>query len=72
MTDAVDVRAELIGLAVRRERIEREWSQAELARRAGLSASAVNRIEAGQRRPRLRSIVSLADALGLAVRDLME
>jgi|GEM_PF-4848864 len=47
------------------ERTKRGWSQAELARRAGVSASAVNRLEAGTRLGHADTVARVAGALGI-------
>lgn len=56
---------------VRREREARGWSMSELARTAGLRPSTVYRLETGSQPPRLDSLIAIADALGLAVCDLI-
>jgi transcriptional regulator with XRE-family HTH domain len=50
---------------LRRLRLERFLSQAELARRAGLHALTVTRLEAGATAPTTRSVRALADTLGV-------
>ena len=45
-------------------RISKGWSQAELARRIGVSASAVGMYEQGRREPSLGLLVRLAQELG--------
>ncbi len=59
--DALDWRAEL-----RAHRLERGLSQAEVARRAGLSLSAVKAYERGDRRPSARALDEMIEAIGLA------
>lgn len=65
---AADVQsAKSFGLLVRRYRAVAALTQEELASRAGLSVRAVSDMERGRtRRPFLRSVRQLADALGLA------
>jgi transcriptional regulator with XRE-family HTH domain len=47
-------------------------SQLELARKAGVGASSVARIEGGHmENPRVQTVVKLARALGIEPRDLM-
>jgi ribosome-binding protein aMBF1 (putative translation factor) len=46
-------------------------SQGQLARKIGVNASQVGRLENGERCPRLDRVVALADALGVQVRDLL-
>lgn len=55
---------------VRAEREARGLSQAELARRAGLSRQALSAIEAGRYLPNTAVALRLAQALGCAVEDL--
>lgn len=43
----------------------RGWSQAELARRAGISKQAMSLIESGDSAPRARSLTAIAAALGV-------
>ena len=55
---------------LRQLRLERFLSQAELARRAGLHALTVTRLEAGTTTPTTRSVRALADALSVDPREL--
>jgi transcriptional regulator with XRE-family HTH domain len=55
---------------LRRLRVERFLSQRELARRAGLHAITLVRLEAGGTAPSSRSVRTLAAALGVEPRDL--
>jgi transcriptional regulator with XRE-family HTH domain len=55
---------------LRRLRVERFLSQAELARRAGLHALTVTRLEAGMTAPTTRSLRALAQALEVEPGDL--
>jgi transcriptional regulator with XRE-family HTH domain len=48
---------------LRRLRLQRFWSQADLAREAGISKLTVHRLETGQTPPSLRSVRALAKAL---------
>jgi transcriptional regulator with XRE-family HTH domain len=56
---------------VRRLRELRALSQRELAARAGLSVTTVNRIEIGQRKPIPRTVRKLAGALGVSPEELL-
>lgn len=58
---AIDWRGEL-----RRRRLERGLSQAAVARRAGLSLSAVKAYERGDRRPSAQALDAMVQAIGLA------
>ena len=55
---------------LRQLRAERFFSQAELARRAGLHALTITRLEAGTTAPSTRTVRALADALGVQPREL--
>jgi transcriptional regulator with XRE-family HTH domain len=54
------------------ERIRRRWSQAELARRAGLWQQEVSLIERGHRRPSRPRVKALASVLGIDAGRLFE
>ncbi len=53
----------LIGHRVRERRKEVGWTQAELARRTGLSSAAISQIESGDRNPSGEVAARLAEAL---------
>ncbi|RAG81661.1 transcriptional regulator, SARP family protein [Streptacidiphilus pinicola] len=55
------------GALLREQRVSMGWSQDELAERSGVSARSIVSLETGRRRPRLSSVVQLADALGVDV-----
>ena len=56
-----------IGLRIYQLRTLKEWSQEELARRAGLQRSHVSRIEAGKYAVTLETIEAIAQALEMTV-----
>lgn len=56
---------------IRRLRKERGWSQETLAFEAGLHATEISRLERGLREPRLGTIASVAEALGVTVAALI-
>jgi len=56
---------------VRRLRELRALSQRELAARAGLSVTTVNRIEIGQRKPMPKTVRKLAGALDVSPQELL-
>src|SRR6266850_3114418 len=64
-----DVRARF-GTALREWRLRRQFTQEELAERAGLSYKFIGEIERGRGNPTLDTIVSLTEALGVALPDL--
>src|SRR5688572_26486871 len=55
---------------LRRLRLERFLSQAELARRAGVHALTVTRLEARATAPTTRTVRAIAEVLGVAPREL--
>jgi ribosome-binding protein aMBF1 (putative translation factor) len=56
-----------LGAAVRERRLDLGWSQTELARRAGMTQSAVARFEAGGAVPTILVLERLARALRLGL-----
>ncbi len=59
------------GSRVREVRISRGLSQEKLAFEIGMDLTSVNEIERGKRNPTLRTIVKIAQALGLRPADLL-
>jgi DNA-binding Xre family transcriptional regulator len=60
-----------IASTLRRIREERAWSREDLALQSGVSAAAIAQLETGRRVDvRLRSLVALADALGVSLDEL--
>ncbi len=55
---------------LRRLRLERFLSQGELARRAGLHAVTLTRLESGATAPATRTVRAIAEALGVEPREL--
>jgi transcriptional regulator with XRE-family HTH domain len=70
--DIRPVLAERFASNVRRLRASAEVSQEELAFRADVHRTQVSLIEAGERLPRLETLVKLAGALGVTTNDLVE
>lgn len=60
---AMDVFAESVRVA----RARRQWSQAEVAEKAGTTADRIGQIESGAVDPRLSTVERVAGALGLTV-----
>lgn len=67
MAEAAPEVLRLVGANVRRVREERGWSGHRLARRAGVSATTVSRIERGELSPTLRTLEQLAGAMDVSV-----
>jgi len=57
-------------LYIRERRVHLELSLRALAERSGVDFAAIDKIERGERDPRLSTLTSLADALGVDVPDL--
>jgi transcriptional regulator with XRE-family HTH domain len=57
---------------IRQRRIQKGYSQEYLAEDAGVSIRTLQRIEAGQTEPRGHTLIALADALDVAIEDLMD
>lgn len=60
-----------IASRVRSLRLERGWSQPELARRASLSNAMVSMVERGERTPSLDALASLAASLEVDAAELL-
>ena len=61
----------MLGIRIAILRISKGWSQAELARRIGVSASAVGMYEQGRREPSLSIVVQLAREFGVSTDYLL-
>ena len=61
----------MLGIRIAILRISKDWSQAELARRIGVSASAVGMYEQGRREPSLSLVVHLAREFGVSTDYLL-
>jgi transcriptional regulator with XRE-family HTH domain len=59
--------AQAIGAVVTQLRIEREWSQELLGRKAGYSTAWVNKLENGKVNPTLELVIVLADIFKLTL-----
>lgn len=62
---------EAVGLAVRRVRRQRQWSQEQLADESGLHRTYISDIERGVRNASLTSLVRIADALEVKLSRLI-
>jgi len=61
-----------IGKSVRKLRIERFMSQADLSRVAGVSPAHLGRLERNEREPHLSTIRKIAEALGVDPTELVD
>ena len=61
----------MLGIRIAILRISKGWSQAELARRVGVSTSAVGMYEQGRREPSLNLLVRLAQEFGVTTDYLL-
>jgi transcriptional regulator with XRE-family HTH domain len=57
---------------LRRRRLEKGWTLADLARESGISRKTLGYIERGEREPRPKNIARLATVLGCEPKELME
>lgn len=71
MTRSVSSAAAAAGLQVLRRRQQRGMSQAELARRTGLSKATLSQLEAGTSNPTIDTLDAIAVALALPLTDLL-
>ncbi|MBQ7887613.1 MAG: helix-turn-helix transcriptional regulator [Clostridia bacterium] len=65
------VNYKIIGLRVSMYRYQREWTQEELAERAGVSKQFICNIECGRTIPSLKTVLSLCHALNVNTHDLL-
>ena len=61
----------MLGMRIALLRASKRWSQAELARRIGVSGSAVGMYEQGRREPSLNLVVRLAQEFGVTTDYLL-
>ncbi len=59
-----------LGRRVQRIRKEKGWTQEKLAEKIDVSTTWIGYIETGYRRPNLKMIYKLANALGVKVKDI--
>jgi transcriptional regulator with XRE-family HTH domain len=62
----------ILGETIRARRQESDFSQERLAEKAGLSTVFISRVERGIESPSLDSLVKIAKALGVHIRDLVD
>jgi putative transcriptional regulator len=53
-------------------RAERDWSQADLAERLGVSRQSINAIETGKYDPSLPLAFRIADLFGMAIEEIFQ
>lgn len=63
---------EAVGNKVRQLRLDKGWSQDEFSDISGIHRAQVGAIERGEMNVTLRTLKTLADALGVRVKDLVE
>ena len=68
----VDDRKGLLGLRIRRLRVAKGQTQDALAESAGVSPKHLGELERGRGNPSLKSLQSLANALGLSMDELFD
>jgi HTH-type transcriptional regulator/antitoxin HipB len=56
-----------LGLAIRRARADRGWTQTELADRAGVGRPWLSELESGKRRAELGRVLAVLEALQLVI-----
>jgi len=61
----------MVGMKIKRCRLQLNMSQAELAKRAGLTCAAICQYEAGSREPNFSALVKLAKALHVSTDFLL-
>ncbi|MFM9085537.1 MAG: helix-turn-helix transcriptional regulator [Acidimicrobiia bacterium] len=71
LRSAAQTTSELLAARLADTRHARDWSQDDLARRAGVDRKTVNRIEKGHFSPSLDTLVRLSVALGCRLSDLV-
>lgn len=69
--DWVITRRRAVGARIRDTRLDANLTQEKLAELAGMDRQAINRIEQGHQSPVLDTLIRIADALGVPLRDLV-
>jgi transcriptional regulator with XRE-family HTH domain len=72
VSEAVDRTLEAVGPRLKRLRLRRDVTLAELAQETGISTSTLSRLEAGLRRPTLEQLLPLARAHGVTLDELVD
>ncbi|HEY1820040.1 MAG TPA: XRE family transcriptional regulator [Trebonia sp.] len=72
MNDAIDRTLDAVGPRLKRLRLHRDVTLADLAEETGISTSTLSRLEAGLRRPTLEQLLPLARAYGVTLDELVD
>ena len=72
MDDELDRTLNAVGPRLKRLRLRRDITLADLAEETGISASTLSRLEAGLRRPTLEQLLPLARAYGVTLDELVD
>ena len=62
---------EIFGKILRRKRKERDWSQEELAFRAGIAMRYVSLLECNKRQPTISTIYAICEAMNISMSEFM-
>ncbi len=65
-------RRKALGLAIKRLREKKGWTQERLAEMADINTSYIGQIERGLRYPSLKVLFKIADALGVRISELFD
>jgi len=68
----VDFRSEMLASRVRRLRLNKKMSIEQLAKNASVDKNTVVRIEKGEGRPNLKTLVNICNAIGVSVNALLD
>jgi transcriptional regulator with XRE-family HTH domain len=72
VNDAIDRTLDAVGPRLKRLRLHRDVTLADLAEETGISTSTLSRLEAGLRRPTLEQLLPLARAYGVTLDELVD
>ncbi|MEU8381170.1 XRE family transcriptional regulator [Streptosporangium sp. NPDC048865] len=72
MDETIDRTLDAVGPRLKRLRLHRDVTLADLAEETGISASTLSRLEAGLRRPTLEQLLPLARAYGVTLDELVD
>jgi len=70
--EAIDRTLDAVGPRLKRLRLRRDVTLADLAQETGISTSTLSRLEAGLRRPTLEQLLPLARAYGVTLDELVD